>query len=73
MTNFFFQNRVARSTGGVTWRYRGVFPIRFDRWKAQGVYFLNIHGRARPLMVLWACILQQQAKETNFANVKSEI
>ena len=47
MTNFFFQNRVARSTKGVTWRHRGVFPIRLDRWKAQSVYFLNIHGCAR--------------------------
>ena len=45
---FFFQNRVARSTGGVTWRHRGVFPICSDRWKAQSVYFLNMHGRARP-------------------------
>ena len=34
MTNFFFQNRVARSPGGVTWRHRGVFPIRLDRCQA---------------------------------------
>ena len=25
------QDRVARSTGGVTWRHRGVFPICLDR------------------------------------------
>ena len=48
MAKKIFQNRVARSTGGVTWRHRGVFPIRLDRWKAQGVYFLNMHGHARP-------------------------
>ena len=35
---FFFQNQVARSTGGVTWRHREVFPICLDRWKAQSVY-----------------------------------
>ena len=45
---FFFQNRVARSTGGLTWRHCGVFPIRLDRWKAQSVHFLNMHGQARP-------------------------
>ena len=48
MTKVFFETRVARSTGGVTLRHRGVFPIHLDHWKAYGVYFSNVHDRARP-------------------------
>ena len=43
-----FDKPWCKGVGGVTWRHRGVFPIRLDRWKAQSVYFLNMHGRARP-------------------------
>ena len=49
MTNFFFRTGLPEVLGGgVTWRHRGVFPIRLDRWKAQSVYFSNMLGRARP-------------------------
>ena len=43
-----FDKPWCKGVGGVTWRHRGVFPIRLDRWKTQSVYFLNMHGRARP-------------------------
>ena len=42
-----FQNRVARSTGEVSWRQRGGSPIPVDCWKAQSVYSSNMHRRAR--------------------------
>ena len=54
MTNFSFQNRVAKSTKGVTWRHRRVFPIRLDRWKAQSVYFLKMHGHASCHTPAWS-------------------
>ena len=67
---FFFKTGLPEVLGGVTWRHRGVFPIRLDRWKAQSVYFLNlltVPGRPTPAWSGWTIMGRRSVqKMANF-------